>query len=200
MRGTLLHSRIRGTLSVLGAGRVEHVEVNGQGAGIVVYAQGTSDAVRATMRYLNIHNGSDGGRFDGWVLLEHSWVHGLLTGPGAHSDGAQSTGGPYQTYRCNRVEGGNTSSFIIAQDGCGCGNPAHVTFDRNWFEGMSGSGWTTSFAVYANGGASDFDFTNNVFSRVGGTVRDWPKSQGQAPAVDVWTGNVYTDGTPVSQP
>lgn len=194
--GVLLHSRIHGTLELHGTALAEHIEVDGNGAGFAVFAQGSGESARAVIRNAEIYDGYDGARFDGYVLMERSWIHALTRTSGAHGDGVQSTKGPYQTYRCNVVEGGNTSSFIIANEGSDPDdNPAHVVFDRNWFVGTSGVGGTTSYAVYANGGASDFRFTSNVFSRVGGTVRDYPRD-----AVTVWTDNVFTDGVAVPHP
>ncbi|HTZ43825.1 MAG TPA: DUF4082 domain-containing protein [Jatrophihabitans sp.] len=145
---------------------------------------------------VDIHNTSDGMRIDGGTTITGTYVHNLIMGdpadPSAHSDGIQSTGGANVTVSNSRFETGNNCNIFLQWLS---GNPAisNYTITGNSFTAGNRNGQQTSYGVCAySPDVSGVTISNNTFSY------GYQVSPLTAPSGSNVSGNVYTDGKPVS--
>ncbi len=184
---------------------IQDVEVDGrnQNSGAPLVGSGGYTCIRC-----NVHNGGQGFHLTNNVTVVDSWVHDLFGTGTTHNDAVLSNGGNnfvvrHNTLSCDVGWPGNPST------GGGCtgamnlfgdfGPVTNVIADGNLFNGGA-------YCVYAGTQsdkpypvASNVQFTNNLF----GTVAT-PTCGKYGPYVDyqpgngnVWSGNTYTDGTPI---
>jgi hypothetical protein len=110
-------------------------------AGIAIMdgAGASAVATRNIYRGINAHNTGDGLRCDGGFTLVDSWVHNLGFGGGLHGDGCQATNTGNMLFTGNRIDGGNTSVFLIQS------NPSGIVINNNLLTCVSASGEQTSY-------------------------------------------------------
>ena len=96
-------------------GRVEHVEIDGQGRSSTI---GIVGGRHLTVRSADIHSVGDGIRLASDSVYEANWIHDLAAGAGAHNDGMQATGGQRIVIRGNRIDHrrAQTSAILLKSD------------------------------------------------------------------------------------
>jgi hypothetical protein len=147
-----------------------------------------------TCRRCNVHNTTaDGGKFGGSdVVIEDSWFHDFKYTDGAHNDGLQTMGISHAIIRHNYFDGSGqlTSGLMIGNE---FGDLVDILVENNLFANIGGyaiyGGWNQSTGYQP----TNERFINNRF--VKGTFGYGPAAY-VAPTA-VWTGNAYTDGTPI---
>ena len=166
---------------------IEDVELDGMGvsSGSAVGNEGF------TLNRVNIHNvGSDGVYVQDNVVIQNSWIHGLVYESGDHNDTIMTNGDARNiVIKHNRLENpyGQTAVIALFED---FGGIHDVLVEDNL---ISGGG----YSVYAGGNTSmphsNIRFINNTFTR-----QFWPKGgqHGPVTALDstiTWTGNTWLD-------
>jgi Domain of unknown function (DUF4082) len=139
-----------------------------------------------TCQRCNIHNFSDGGKVNGSVVIQDSWIHDLWQDPGDHNDGLQNYAGSGDvTLRHNTIDGhpGNVSDYGNAAVFSADFPSGTVTIDGNLLSGGQFTLQVLDNATYV--------VTGNHFVRgsyVYGTHRYTCAS-----CVTTWSGNVFDD-------
>lgn len=143
-----------------------------------------------TLLRVNIHGTGDGARANGNVVIQDSWIHGLVSSSDSHNDGVQVTEGSNIRIVHNAIENpnGQTSAVMIGADQ---GAISDIAVQNNL---LNGGGYT----LYAGGGPG-ITVTGNHFGK-----KFFPKCGYYGP-VNIsdsgvaFTGNVWDDtGAPVS--
>lgn len=172
---------------------------------------------------LNIHGFTgDGVHCDGNCFVYDSWVHDATDYSTTHYNAFLSNGlnQPSTTVLQHNVWQCNMAKTVSGATG-GCSGDvsffgdfepiANVTINDNYFVGDTApiTSVSASFCLYANGSEnkkyptnSNFVVTNNEFEHGAGgycgaykgVIGDWAYNTG-----DVWSGNTYTDGTPITE-
>jgi hypothetical protein len=91
-----------------------------------------------TLRRVEISGGSDGAFANGNVLVEDSWIHGMIPTGDSHNDGIQVTSGSNITIRHNTIDNAlsETSAIMLGADQ---GNISGITVENNL---LNGGGYT----------------------------------------------------------
>ena len=143
-----------------------------------------------TATRLNIHGCEDGVRADTGATVRDSWIHdfwdgrvnGQQVGQATH-DGVSTTGGSNLTIRHNRIDNPRSQDACIMIGGQ-YGEPSNVVIEDNY---LDGGNYTIFLAQYGTNRV----IKNNTFTR---TFLTGPANVSGS---YVWSGNVFTDGTPV---
>jgi len=143
-----------------------------------------------TATRVDIHGCGDGVRIEDGSTLQDSWIHDFWDGTingrpvdDPHHDGAQSTGGSGLTIRHNRIDNPHdqTSCILIGGE---FGSPSNVLIENNYLNGGN-------YSIYLDPKGSNRVIRNNVFTR------DYVYGPLRLEGTYTFTGNRYTDGTPV---
>ncbi len=151
-----------------------------------------------TARRLNIHDSSGDGLkaqgSGGPTLVEHSYIHRLGRGDGAHADGNQTRGGSNITFRCNNIYMPSPGT----PDYPGAPYKSNATFmlqlaisdfliEYNWLTGGN-------YSIY---GSSGVTVRNNLFGRYNGGWPDKEERRIRTGSFDAWENNAMEDGEPL---
>jgi hypothetical protein len=162
---------------------------------VEIAGQPGCQAALAFSRYvatrLNIHGCEDGALIDQGATVQDSWIHdfwdgrvnGQQVGEIAH-DGVSATGGSDLTIKHNRIDNPRSDDSCIMIGGQ-FGEPSNVDIEDNY---LDGGNYTIFLAPYGTNRV----IKNNTFTR---TFLTGPADVGGS---YVWSGNVYTDGSPVA--
>jgi hypothetical protein len=157
---------------------------------------------------VNIHHLIGDLRIDGGTTVADSYIHDLVMGDpvvdlatGAvstdnHSGGLMTTRGSNTVIRHNRFEGGNTANLFVQRDVTDTTQRiGSYLIENNLFVNVHKNDSDSSFGIDIEdkGIVGPIVARNNTFTRLGWTVG--PVS---LPPGSTATGNVYTDGTPIS--
>ena len=143
-----------------------------------------------TATRLNIHGCADGARVDAAATVQDSWIHdfwngrqnGQQVGAVAH-DGISTTGGSNLTIRHNRIDNPRSDNSCIMIGGQ-YGEPSNVVIENNYLDGGN-------YSIFLAPNGTNRVIRNNTFTR---TYLTGPADVGGS---YVWSGNVFTDGSPV---
>jgi hypothetical protein len=174
---------------------MSHVDIGPDSGnlGIAVMDGGGPGAVasRNIYEFLHIHNVTDGIRCDGGFTLRESYIHAIA---GGHSDSCQGTQVGNMLFDHNTMVGGDTSCVFLQIHAGG------VIIRNNYLLAGSGTGWVSSYAVLVADTAPQggVQFRDNVLGR------GWQSGPDGSAAsyhwTGLWSGNTYTDGTPIGVP
>lgn len=143
-----------------------------------------------TATRLNVHGCADGLRVDQSATVQDSWIHdfwdgrvnGQQVGAIAH-DGVSTTGGSNLTIRGNRIDNPRSDDSCITIGGQ-FGAPSNVVIEDNYLDGGD-------YTIFLAPSGVNRVIKDNTFTR---TFLTGPaKVSGSY----VWSGNVFTDGSPV---
>lgn len=190
------------------------VNVDSAAGGALIARNSTFDGVgrsvlglgynRITLLGCDVHSFSDGIRANTDVLIEDTWIHGLVRQGSLHPDCVQSTGGRRITVRHSTLDCTGTRPDGIFDLGNACVQLGNENLDRNpasvltdvlvedcW---LDGGNYTIN--VRDDPGMDRITVRGNRFGprhRYGHFAR-----YGTQPADDACTGNVDADGRPVT--
>ena len=144
-----------------------------------------------TATRVNIHGCEDGARADQAATVQDSWIHafwdgrvnGQQVGQTSH-DGVSTTGGSDLTIRHNRIDNPRSNNSCIMIGGQ-YGEPSNVVIEDNYLDGGNYSIFLAPFGT--NRVIKDNTFTRTFLTGPANVSGSY-----------VWSGNVYTDGSPVS--
>lgn len=143
-----------------------------------------------TATRVNIHGCGDGARTDASATVQDSWIHdfwdgrvnGQQVGTVAH-DGISTSGGSDLTIRHNRIDNPRSDDSCIMIGGQ-YGEPSNVVIEDNYLDGGN-------YTIFLSPFGTNRVIRNNTFTR---TYLTGPANISGS---YVWSGNVFTDGSPV---
>jgi hypothetical protein len=165
--------------------KVTDVEINGRPGCQAAIAFSHYTATR-----VNIHGCQDGVRIDADSTLQDSWIHNFWDGTQngqridePNHDGVSTTGGSNLTIRHNRIDNPHSNNSCIAIGGV-YAEPSNVLIEDNY---LDGGNYSVLLAPYGNNRViKDNTFTRNFLTGPVNLAGSY-----------AWSGNVYTDGSPV---
>jgi hypothetical protein len=143
-----------------------------------------------TATRLDVHGCEDGVRIDADASLQDSWIHNFWDGTQngqridePNHDGVSTTGGSNITIRHNRIDNPHSNNSCIAIGGV-YAEPSNVLIEDNY---LDGGNYSVLLAPYGtNRVIKDNTFTRNFLTGPANLAGSY-----------AWSGNVYTDGSPV---
>jgi hypothetical protein len=151
----------------------------------------------------NIHHGGRAVSMGGDVVIQDSWLHDEVSGPGTHNTAAGSNGGSNMTVRHSVLDINTPEGASAALSFYGDFSPVdNITVDNNLFNGGAYCTMAGSVEGKPYPQATNVRYTNNHFGR------KYAANCGQYGPVaffdgsaqgSVWSGNVWDDtGAPIN--
>jgi len=143
-----------------------------------------------TATRMNIHGCEDGVRIEQGSVLQDSWIHdfwngdvnGQRVGETDH-DGVATTGGSNLTIRHNRIDNPDNDNSCIMIGG-EFGEPSNIVIEDNYLDGGN-------YSLILAPQGSNRVIRGNTFTR------NYLAGPADLSGAYTWSGNVYTDGSPV---